>query len=750
MSGSYQKTDPPLAKRPSDQGRITLDRHIGEVTDYVREILQAYRPLLSRTLSEDEIEKLRESLLIAAWVHDIGKANKGFQEALLKGKTWDFRHEVLSLAYLPLPHDDSPLYYALAAVLTHHKDLDDGSLLRATGAQTPRIFLDAVRKLHRDVLSGAEPYQRWVQEHLRRIGLPRSSPGFKKVGEFHRALLDLDLPPPHPSNRKSFLLTLSRGMLMASDHAVSFGLTGFQSKLDLESGRLHPPMKFQRECGQIEGDLILEAPTGSGKTEAALRWIARNREGGGRVFYVLPTRASIHAMVDTLSDYFGPEAVGLIHARAQSYLFTRHFEETGEYEGAYVKAKEEAELNRLVHKPLKVLTPYQIIKWFFGLKRFEIGFSELLGGLFVFDEIHAYDPHVTALILGTLRALKELGGRFLIMSATIPDFLLNRIRTALGDGISRVTLDPKDKKEAQLLLKPRHRIYFYDRTLEDLIPRIESTARTHRVLVVANRVEQAQEIYRRLRGDGVYLLHSRFAHEDRNRKEREIIGILRGQRAEPLKILIATQVVEVSLDISFQAMFTEIAPVDDLLQRMGRVNRYGEMAEPAEVHIATRYDEDKVKFLYAGRYLGEAVGTAPASGVELNAREASAWLKEAYKKGWDEKDEERFHAASALFARVLGSLQPLRRGMEEEFFELFQIAEVLPSGSFSEYQERVQAKEYLRALGLRVPISISLWHRLNKENLLELHADKVPIAQVGYSGELGLTPEPEVEQFLYG
>ena len=75
---------------------------------------------------------------------------------------------------------------------------------------------------------------------------------------------------------------------------------------------------------------------------------------------------------------------------------------------------------------------------------------------------------------------------------------------------------------------------------------------------------------------------------------------------------------------------------------------------------------------------------------------------------------------------------------------------MLPSGSFSEYQERVQAKEYLRALGLLVPISISLWHRLNKENLLELHADKVPIAQVGYSGELGLTPEPEVEQFLYG
>jgi CRISPR-associated endonuclease/helicase Cas3 len=101
-------------------------------------------------------------------------------------------------------------------------------------------------------------------------------------------------------------------------------------------------------------------------------------------------------------------------------------------------------------------------------------------------------------------------------------------------------------------------------------------------------VRDAQELYQLLQQAGwkkCMLLHARFTLRDRKNKEEKV------DQAEPGAILIATQIVEVSLDISYDVLITEIAPVDALVQRMGRVNRRGEQTIPAPVVIYTRWSE---------------------------------------------------------------------------------------------------------------------------------------------------------------
>ena len=580
-----------------------------------------------------------------------------------------------------------------------------------------------------------------VDDLLQRMGRVNRYGESEAPAEIHIATLYEKTP------YKRFYLEKALEALMAADHAVSFGVKQFLKDLP-RPGCSPSPRPFQLKAGEHEGHLILEAPTGAGKTEAAVRWISRNRKAGERIFYLLPNRASIHAMYHTLAEkYFHPEYVGFLHARALNYLFELY--ESEKYEEAYLKARQEKDINFLFYKPLKILTPYQVLKWFFGVKRFEVGLLELLGGLFVFDEIHAYDPHTTALITEMVALLSDLGGRFLSMSATIPDFILSELESALKSPVFHLKLSERNTKEKELLLRPRHRVFFREAHLEDLLEEMAAQSRNRKVLVVANRVDQAQAIYRRLREEfglgknEVDLIHSRFTYEDRNRKERRLMEILKNRN--DFRILVATQVIEVSLDISFDAMFTEIAPVDDLLQRMGRVNRYGESEAPAEIHIATLYE----KTPYKRFYLEKALESRPEDGSELNAEKASLWLKKAYKSGFSPEDRDKYRRARESFRRLVEELKPLRGRYEEEYFDLFRIYEVLPVSKSSLFEEYIGRGEILRAFQLLVPVPEPLWHKFKKDDLLEPFKNRTVLAQVKYDPEQGLISDPEFTESFW-
>ena len=274
---------------------------------------------------------------------------------------------------------------------------------------------------------------------------------------------------------------------------------------------------------------------------------------------------------------------------------------------------------------------------------------------------------------------------------------------------------------------------------------VEAIQSGKRVLVVANRVAQAQEIYRQLQEQfrGVHLLHSRFTRRDRVAKERTIIEALQGKRND-VQALVATQVVEVSLDVSFDTIFTEVAPVDDLLQRFGRVNRYGEHPKGVEVHVARKFD-DKLLRVYDRERLEKTLAVAPEDGTSLTVEVAANWVQRVYLEGWTKKERQRYEQACSAFKSVLEALRPLLRLTEgeEEFYGLFQSAEVLPSRLCREYAKHLQEKHYLLANQLLVPIPLGTFHMLNNAGLLTRHNNTL-IVNVAYDNALGLLPR-EVE-----
>ncbi len=749
-------SEEPLAKS-CKEGSIPLGEHLIDVKEYALSVARAYCLHIEQLLGQDKANCLERALALSGISHDLGKAARGFQNSLKNSERWDFRHEVLSAALLKamVKGKDEAVEIALAAVIAHHKDIDDQQLMVDSGySHIPDLSREAVERFEKRKAE-LEPFWEWIREFVNsqqtfsELCFPSSSSllsppapilkwlyrKFRKIGAFSKGEFD----------REALIYTLTRGWLMASDHAVSAGVSRFISQI---SPPCPPPLRcFQRRIGEYEGDAILEAPTGSGKTWAALQWAMNNRVGGERVFYLLPYRASVEAMAKTLKGVFGNDKVSALHARALDYAFREYFEGGGEYAAAYKKAREEVNISRLVHRPVKVATPFQVLKWFFGVRRFEIGIGEVLGGLFIFDEIHAYDPHTIALILKMVRVIKSLGGRFLFMSATFPDFLKTLISEAVGQKLPEFRLKKGDDEWTNHFLGGlRHILRWQSEPLEKMVPEILAAALGgKRVLVVANRVDPAQGIYRELveKLDGVHLLHGRFARRDRVEKEKRVMGILQGKEEGSLTVLVATQVVEVSLDVSFDVCFTELAPVDDLLQRFGRVNRYGEWKEGVEVHVATEFNSDRVKHIYDLERLEKTVNKGPPDGTQLTVPKVQEWIEGVYRGGWTRKEQEEFDRVYSLFSGLLESLRPMRHHEEgeEKFRGLFKGVEVLPWPLYEEFRRYFYEKEYLMAEGLLVPITMGLFHKLRNEGRLHwLERERVFMAEVQYDAGLGLMP----------
>src|SRR5579884_4448875 len=747
----------PFAKSNPPQ---TLHEHTLEVYAAVEQLTAA----LSLSLSEVVPEGFTEMLRYAALFHDLGKAASGFQDMVTapkdkKAPSWEYRHEALSAVLLLATglHDrcDSRLLFS---VLTHHRTLDDRKLAPIFGKGLDREYFDMGEgvKWRRKVAELAlhwtwlVDFLKTAQDEGRLPPLPASLPGSpQELPDLHEAGNALDEILTHISDitLDSLPWILARGLLMAGDHLASAGLIGPLTALD--GGKVRAAEGFQKRIQAVEGCALLEAPTGAGKTEAALHWALANRRGGERIFYVLPYQASINKMAERLQALFGEENIGILHHRAALQEFARHFDGSN-YEAASRTARKRMDQTEQFYRPIKVLTPYQLLKLMFGCRFFEIGLAELLGGLVIFDEVHAYDPHVAALIEIMVERLHALKVRFLFMTATFPDFLKERLQKALHE-CSTLSVERDHERDIRLLDTARHTLHIRSSTLEALADDIVADAATKKVLVVCNRVDQAQALYMVLkdRVPSISLLHSRFISKDRSRKENELIAFPDDndpvrQQIPAASVLIATQVVEVSLNVSFDTIYTEIAPVDALLQRFGRVNRLNQHGKPVPVYVAALYDVEAVQYVYSTERIELTLKHAP-NGQELYPAIENHWVRDTYADGYTQKEQEKYKLAHIAFDEIVRRLQPYYTGDDRDFYELFDNYNVVPIRFAHLYKQAIAEKRFFEAAGYVASISTPTfkkmkdWSEEDKENHI-YYMDR------RYDGDLGLLNQQETDR----
>lgn len=759
-------TSEPMAKSTPP---LSLRRHTEDVRGAVAALTEALKTPLTQVapLGFDHM------LQVAAFFHDLGKSAIGFQAVVThQGENrprWGYRHEALSAAILlatGLQECSDPRL--LAVVLTHHNGLDDDKLLRCTGRNLPRSeFERTAMRVWREKVAELEPWWGWVRNYVSEAvqdGLipplpcllpdkPAALPNlYELAGQLERTIkkacgLEAETLP----------WILARGLLMAGDHLASAGLG--VPLTHLVGVNIRAAEGFQARVQATRGSALLEAPTGSGKTEAALHWALANRVGGERIFYVLPYQASINKMGERLGNLFGPNNVGILHHRAALQEFTRHFEaESGNYENEadqYAQASQAARLRteatKQFYRPVKVVTPYQLLKLMFGCRYFEIGLSELLGGLVIFDEIHAYDPHAAALIEVMVEHLCTLNVRFLFMTATFPDFLKARLQNVLGH-VPALAVERETKRDSELLDRARHTLHVHDCALEKFTESIVTDAATGTVLVVCNRVKQAQEIFRALEKHlpSVALLHSRFIGRDRTAKENALAAFpndknsLR-QQIPCARVLIATQVVEVSLNLSFDTLYTEIAPVDALLQRFGRVNRMGQHLVPVAVHVAAIYDVDRVQHIYPQERLAATLYSAP-NGCDLTSAAEREWVRAAYAAGYTADEQKKYDDARHAFMQTVASIKPCYKGKDEDFYDLFDNYIVVPIRYMPTYKKAIEDKRFFQAVGFTASLPVSAFRQMYEWSEYD-QTNHVYYLNRRYDDELGLLDEPETDRF---
>jgi len=410
---------------------------------------------------------------------------------------------------------------------------------------------------------------------------------------------------------------------VAGDAQRVLDLSGIIGKptpwVDIES--LLPPGKSPRPLQSLVGGLslqaaltIIEGATGSGKTEAALAhaWKLVHAGLAESIIFALPTQATANAMFSRLQKvaktiFADSPNLLLAHGHANqneefASLKKHRRPDDGEEQDGWIKCSEwlAESRKRVFLGQIGVCTIDQVLISVLPVRhRFVRGFGVGRSVLIV-DEVHAYDAYMYGLLEEVLKQQKAAGGSAILLSATLPEEQKRQlfvawgadlktegsgpyplISTAIGHIVETCGLPEEETQETVSVNLECIRV-------PDMVPDTELLSRLIRaaesgaqVAVICNLVDATQSLYEQLLSeiDGlpieVDLFHARFRFRDRQNKEKKVIKDfgLEGDRSRG-RILVATQVVEQSLDVDFDWLVTQLCPADLLFQRMGRLHRH--------------------------------------------------------------------------------------------------------------------------------------------------------------------------------
>lgn len=532
----------------------TLAAHTSEILKCAENFFAVYGTHFS--------DKEKYLIMKACEWHDVGKANLVFQSIVnpdihIAGDVQQIPHGFFSA--LSLTEEDIAAEMAensmnymeddfiiLISSIYYHHDRDD-------------IY----------TIDDLEKYaERWYLKEIRayldkEVELIIDNRDFLLFSERHDVLVKYIKPPKDVWCE----YMLVKGMLNKFDWTVSsgyeeaeLGVDIFEKKLckNIEmkmQGSLRPAQEYMK--ANADKNVVMIAPTGSGKTEAALLWL-----NGDKGFYTLPLRVSANAIYERIKYKYEFENTAILHSNSMSYYSSSNSDSIGEHQKRYERAK-------LLAYPLTVCTVDQLLKFVYKFPGTEVFAATLKYSKLIIDEIQAYSPKIVAALIYGLTEINRMGGKFAIITATFPP-VMSYFMNKYG------LLEDRDyvyQDFSASATNKRHRIKMMDGDFD--IDRIIEEGQQKKVLVICNTVTKAQKLYRDIieRGMCCDLLHSRYINRHRKILENKIMDFSKDESA--IGIWITTQIVEASLDIDFDVLFTEMATADSLLQRMGRCNRAG-------------------------------------------------------------------------------------------------------------------------------------------------------------------------------
>jgi len=399
------------------------------------------------------------------------------------------------------------------------------------------------------------------------------------------------------------------------------------------------------------GLTIIEAPTGSGKTEAALAYASRLLAEGvaESIIFALPTQATANAMFDRLlqvtATLYHDSNLLLAHGKAKfneqfmnlkAIAFKRNAQDSTYETEASVQCSQwlSQSRKRVFLGQVGVCTIDQVLISVLPVKHKFVRSFGLGKSILIVDEVHAYDSYMYGLLEGVLKKQKHMHGSAILLSATLPHHQKSNLVAAWGgrpeeneqgeayplvthmaQAISSLELSDH---EQFLLQQSAKQVYinsvispgmqFSDAILDQVL---DAASMGANVVLICNLVADAQHTAVRLRERGsmvVDLFHSRYRFCDRRDKETAVLqGYGKGEQRKSGGILVATQVVEQSLDLDFDWMLTQLCPMDLLFQRLGRLHRHDRVRpqgfeEPrCSVIVPTNHDYDLHKLIYGNK-----------------------------------------------------------------------------------------------------------------------------------------------------
>jgi len=359
--------------------------------------------------------------------------------------------------------------------------------------------------------------------------------------------------------------------------------------------------------------MIIEAPTGIGKTEIAMyiadRWLQQHNGGG--MYIAMPTQATsnqlYHRSLEVLARRYPDQKVNVVLAHGQARwnedLEKIRVASVGDIQSDQsLMAVEWFQDNRkrTLLAPFGVGTVDQVFLSILQTKHFFVRLFGLKNKVIVFDEVHAYDTYMNTLFHRLLEWLHSLGASVIILSATLPEKTRKETVAhycgiaedgiAADDHYPRVTLASpnRDIQVKPLTMENSERHLKIDWVSEEGLPALlgERLSDGGCAAVICNTVHQAQQTYLELKdqdivdAENLILFHARFPFIWRDEIEKKVLCKFgkdstceKGKRPQKA-IVVATQVIEQSLDLDFDFMVTELAPVDLILQRAGRLHRH--------------------------------------------------------------------------------------------------------------------------------------------------------------------------------